>query len=315
MVVSGPETITRTEAWLRESLAERPDLHVVITDVTSAYSIINLQGPLSRDLLATLTDADLSTEAFGFATMQTIEVHYARVFAQRMTYTGELGFELFVPSDMAASLFEAIVAAGAEFGLGFVGLATLDSLRMEKANRDYTHDVDNSETPLEVGLKFTCAFDTEFRGRDALAPIADAIPTRRLVQVALDDPQPVAARRRAAPARRQAGRLRADRRLRAHPRAGRRAGDDRGRRAGCQGVDRGGRVHHARVRGPPCGRRTHHREPPPPLRPHRRPLRGTERAARTDASPARAVTFAVVMTANVTTTTSRRARYGPQPGR
>ncbi len=191
MVVCGPETITRTEAWLRAALADRDDLHVVITDVTSAYSIINLQGPSSRELLATLTDVDLSNEAFPFATMQTIDVHYARVFAQRMTYTGELGYELFVPSDMAASLFEAIVAEGRAFGLALIGLATLDSLRMEKANRDYTHDVDNWDTPLDVGLKFTCAFGTGFRGEAALIPIADEIPVRRLVQVALDDPEPL----------------------------------------------------------------------------------------------------------------------------
>lgn len=195
MVVCGPETISRTEAWLRRALAEAgafgtPD-RVVITDVTSAYSIINLQGPASRDLLACLTDADLATPAFPFATMQVIDVHYARVFAQRMTYSGELGYELFVPSDMAACLWEAIDRAGHRHGLAHVGLATLDSLRIEKANRDYTHDVDNWDNPIEAGLKFTCAFETDFRGGDALRPIKDRVPTRRLVQVALDDPAPL----------------------------------------------------------------------------------------------------------------------------
>jgi 4-methylaminobutanoate oxidase (formaldehyde-forming) len=193
MVVCGPETITRTEAWLRAGLASRPGAHVVITDVTSAYSIINLQGPRSRALLGALTDADLSPEAFGFATMQWIDVHYARGFAQRMTYTGELGFELFVPSDMAASVFEAVLDVGRDpaFELGLVGLATLDSLRLEKANRDYTHDVDNWDTPIEAGLRFTCDFDTDFRGRDALVARGDAAPTRRLVAVVLDDPVPL----------------------------------------------------------------------------------------------------------------------------
>ena len=191
MVVCGPETISRTEAWLRSCLADRPDDHVVITDVTSAYSIINLQGPMSRDLLGQLTDTDLANSAFPFATMQHIDVHYARVFAQRMTYTGELGYELFVASDLAASLFEAVVAAGDAFGLRLIGLATLDSLRMEKANRDYTHDVDNWDTPIDVGLKFTCALETAFRGRDALRPIWETIPTRRLVAVSLDDPTPL----------------------------------------------------------------------------------------------------------------------------
>lgn len=195
MVVCGPETITRTEAWLRRGLADatafgEPD-RVVITDVTSAYSIVNLQGPESRDLLGRLTDAALTTDAFAFGTMQVIDVHYARVFAQRMTYSGELGYELFVPSDMAANLWEAVDRAGRDFGLAHIGLATLDSLRMEKGNRDYTHDVDNWDTPIEAGLKFTCAFDTPFRGAEALWPVKDLVPTRRLVQVALDDPEPL----------------------------------------------------------------------------------------------------------------------------
>jgi 4-methylaminobutanoate oxidase (formaldehyde-forming) len=193
MVVCGPETITRTEAWLRRRRDERADLHVVITDVTSGFAILNLQGPRSRELLACLTDADLSTEAFPYQTMRTIDVHYARVHAQRMTYSGELGFELFVPTEMAVSMYDAIVEAGAAFGLAHIGLATLDSLRLEKANRDYTHDVDNWDNPIEAGLKFTCAFDTGrgFRGREALLSIKDAIPRRRLVQVALDDPTPL----------------------------------------------------------------------------------------------------------------------------
>ena len=195
MVVCGPETITRTEAWLRRALTEatafgEPD-RIVITDVTSAYSIINLQGPASRDLLGRLSDADLTTSVFPFGTMQVIDAHYARVFAQRMTYSGELGYELFVPTDMAAGLWEAIDATGRDLGLAHVGLATLDSLRMEKANRDYTHDVDNWDTPIEAGLKFTCDFATPFRGAEALRPRKDLVPTRRLVQVALDDPEPL----------------------------------------------------------------------------------------------------------------------------
>jgi len=190
MVVSGPETITRTKAWLEWAVPR--DRHVAVTEVTSAFSILNLQGPRARELLTRLTDADLSPASFPYQTMQAIDAHYARVFAQRMTYVGELGYELFVPTEMTVSLYDAIVAAGADLGLRHAGLAALDSLRMEKANRDYTHDVDNLDNPIEAGLRFTVAFDKpSFRGRDALAAIRDAVPSRRLVQVALDDPDPL----------------------------------------------------------------------------------------------------------------------------
>ena len=190
MVVCGPETITRTEAWLRRHLA--PELRVVVTDVTSAFTILNLQGPRSRDLLARITDADLTAAAFPYQSMRTIDVHYARVHAQRMTYSGELGFELFVPAEFGVSVFDAIVAAGDGLGLRLIGLATLESLRMEKANRDYTHDVDNFDTPIEVGLMFTVDLDAhDFRGRDAIVAAATTPPVRRLVQVALEDPAPL----------------------------------------------------------------------------------------------------------------------------
>jgi 4-methylaminobutanoate oxidase (formaldehyde-forming) len=190
MVVCGPETITRTKAWLERARSD--ELDVAIVEVTAAYSILNLQGPLSRELLGRVSSADLSPEAFPYQTMQEVDAHYARVFAQRMTYVGELGFELFVPTEMTVSLYDAIVTAGTELGLRPVGLAALDSLRMEKANRDYTHDVDNFDTPIEAGLRFTVAFDkAAFRGRDALLAARDEPPRRRLVQVALDDPEPL----------------------------------------------------------------------------------------------------------------------------
>lgn len=190
MVVCGPETITRTDAWLRRHLD--PDLRVVITDATSAFTILNLQGPRSRELLARITDADLTTDAFPYQSMRTIEVHYARVHAQRMTYSGELGFELFVPTECGVSVYDAILAAGSDLGLRHIGLATLDSLRLEKANRDYTHDVDNWDTPLDVGLMFTVDADAhDFRGKQAITAASTTPQVRRLVQVVLDDPAPL----------------------------------------------------------------------------------------------------------------------------
>lgn len=191
LVVCGPETITRTGEWLRRACDEHPEWRVAVTDVTSAFAILNLAGPRARDLLARLSTADLSAEAFAYRTGRMIDVHHAIAWAQRMTYVGELGFELFVPTDLAVATYDAIITAGADVGLAHVGVAALDGLRLEKANRDYTHDVDNWDTPLEAGLAFTCAWDTPFRGREALAARRGEVPRRRLVQVLLDDPEPL----------------------------------------------------------------------------------------------------------------------------
>ncbi len=168
--------------------------HAFVTDVTSGFAQINLQGPLSRALLQSLTDTDLSNQAFPFRTARHIEVGFARVLCVRITYLGELGYELYVPTEQAVHVYDLLAAAGPAFGLRHAGLKALASLRMEKGYRDYGHDIDNTDGVLEAGLGFAVALDKPggFVGRDAVAAAKSAGPlTRRLVQVQLTDPEPL----------------------------------------------------------------------------------------------------------------------------
>ena len=180
------------ETWLRRHFPD--DAHVFVTDVTAAFAQINIQGPRSRELLAALTTADVSNEAFPFRTAREIDIGYARVLCVRITYLGELGYELHIPTEQATHVYDRVVAAGEAFGLRHAGLKALASLRMEKAYRDYGHDIDNTDTVLEVGLGF--AVDLKklggFLGRDAVAAQkASGVLHKRMVQVLLRDPEPM----------------------------------------------------------------------------------------------------------------------------
>jgi 4-methylaminobutanoate oxidase (formaldehyde-forming) len=136
----------------------------------------------------------LSNEAFPFRTAREIDLGYARVLCVRITYLGELGYELYVPSEQAVHVYDRLVAAGPAFGLRHAGLKALSSLRMEKGYRDYGHDIDNTDSVLEAGLGFAVALDKPggFLGRDAVvAKRAEGPLARRLVQVLLRDPEPL----------------------------------------------------------------------------------------------------------------------------
>jgi 4-methylaminobutanoate oxidase (formaldehyde-forming) len=168
--------------------------HACVTDVTGAYAQINLQGPRSRELLQSLTSVDLTNDAFPFRTAREIDLGFARVLCLRITYVGELGYELYVPAEQAVHVYDRLVAAGPAYGLRHAGTKALASLRMEKGYRDYGHDIDNTDTVLEAGLGFAVAFDKPagFLGRDAVAAQKAAGPLRkRLVQVLVDDPEPL----------------------------------------------------------------------------------------------------------------------------
>jgi len=180
------------ETWLKHNIP--PEAHVFVTDVTSAYNILNVQGPKSRHLLNSLTSADMSNEAFPYLTMQEIDLGYALVKALRVTYLGELGWELYVPTEFTLHVFDRLVEAGAGVGLKHAGFQALNTLRIEKAYRDYGHDIDNSDTPLEAGLGFCVAFDKPggFIGREALLrQREEGILYHRFVQFLLEDPEPL----------------------------------------------------------------------------------------------------------------------------
>ncbi|HET7066573.1 MAG TPA: FAD-dependent oxidoreductase [Nocardioides sp.] len=184
-VVASDTAHGHVAAMLRRAARGR---EVIVEDETTSYAQLNVQGPLSRDVLAALTDADLSTKAWPFRGVRDVEVAGVPVTCARITYLGELGYELYV-ADRALELYDAL-AAGA--GVQPVGLKALASLRMEKAYRDYGHDIDNTDCPLDVGLGFAVAWDTDFRGKAALEKRrADFPSTRRLVQIRLADPEPL----------------------------------------------------------------------------------------------------------------------------
>jgi glycine cleavage system aminomethyltransferase T/glycine/D-amino acid oxidase-like deaminating enzyme len=179
--------------WMRRHFAGR-DARAFVTDVTSAYAQLNIQGPRSRELMAAVTRADMSDEAFGFRAARLIDIGFARVLCIRITYLGELGYELHIPAEQAVGVYDRLVAAGRELGLRHAGLKALASLRLEKGYRDYGHDIDNTDTVLEAGLGFAVAADKPggFLGRDAVTAQRAAGPlTRRLVQVLLTDPEPL----------------------------------------------------------------------------------------------------------------------------
>ena len=178
------------ETWMRRHVS---DAHAFVTDVTSAYCQLNIQGPRSRELLQSLTSADLSSEVFPFRTAREIDIGYARVLCVRITYVGELGYELMIPAEQAAHVYDRIVVAGVPFGLRHAGLKALASLRMEKGYRDYGHDIDNTDDPFSAGLGFAVDLNKQdFIGREAaLARKAAGPITRRLAQVLVKEPEPM----------------------------------------------------------------------------------------------------------------------------
>jgi 4-methylaminobutanoate oxidase (formaldehyde-forming) len=152
--------------------------------------MIAVMGPRSRALLEKLSGADLSNAAFPFGTSQEIEIGYARVRASRITYVGELGWELYVPAEFAAHVLETLLEAGREFDLTPAGMHTMNNCRMEKAYRHWGHDIADEDTPLEAGLGFAVAWDKKggFIGQKALEKQrALAHMSKRLVCLALED--------------------------------------------------------------------------------------------------------------------------------
>jgi len=190
-VVASDTAHRHAETWMRRHFG---DAHAFVTDVTSGYAQINIQGPRSRELLASVTSADMSNEAFPFRTAAEIDIGFARVLCIRITYLGELGYELYIPAEAAVHVYDRLVQAGTAAGLRHAGLKALGSLRMEKGYRDYGHDIDNTDTVLEAGLGFAVALDKPggFIGRDAVLAQQERGPLRRrLVQVLLTDPEPL----------------------------------------------------------------------------------------------------------------------------
>ena len=191
MIVTSAGSVTRDHTWMRRHIPD--DARATLTDVSSYYAVLSVMGPRSRDLLSRLTDADLSNEAFPFLTSKEIYLGYAPVRASRITYVGELGWELYIPTEFACNVYESIVREGGEFGLMHAGYHALDSLRLEKAYRSWGHDITSVDTPLEAGLRFAVAFDkgVDFVGKDALLRQSERGLEKRLAIFVLEDPEPL----------------------------------------------------------------------------------------------------------------------------
>ena len=160
-----------------------------VTEVSGRRALLSLQGPRSRAVLAALTDADVSAEAFAFRDAREITVAGVPVLAVRVSYVGELGWELSVPAGEAGEVYDALLAAGAPHGIRPVGLAALSSLRLEVGYRDWGHDIDATDDLVGAGVAFTADLGHAFVGREAfVARRAQGVPPARLVSVVALDP-------------------------------------------------------------------------------------------------------------------------------
>jgi glycine cleavage system aminomethyltransferase T/glycine/D-amino acid oxidase-like deaminating enzyme len=186
-IVTAAATVVHDYDYFKRRIPE--DARAVITDVTHGYAMLAVMGPQSRDLLGTLTDADLSNEAFPYSTAKEIDVAYARPWALRMSYVGELGWELYIPSMFAPAVFDAVMEEGKQFGLRLVGMQAVNSLRLETGYRHWESDITPDDTPYEAGLGFGVKLEKgDFRGRAALLNKKEAGITRKLVMFTPQDP-------------------------------------------------------------------------------------------------------------------------------
>jgi glycine cleavage system aminomethyltransferase T len=177
--------------WVEENGDDFTDL--VISDLSDAFSAIGLWGPQARALLSTITSADLSNPAFPYFTGQTIDLGYARALALRLSYAGELGWELHVATDQALPVWDMLWEAGQEFGLVAAGMGAFDSLRLEKGYRGWGTDIHTEYTPYQAGLSWTVRLDkTNFIGAEACRRLAARPADSRLCCLTFYDRDAVA---------------------------------------------------------------------------------------------------------------------------
>jgi len=186
LLVVPAATVQRDLSWLRRHLA---DDRAVILDVTASEAVLPLMGPAARTVLEACSPNDFSNEAHPFGTAREIEIGMGLARAHRVTYVGELGWEIYVSTDQAAHVFETLVEAGAPHGLTLCGLHAMDSCRIEKAFRHFGHDITNEDHVLEAGLGFAVKTKKgDFTGRDAVLRKREAGLSCRLMQFQLTEP-------------------------------------------------------------------------------------------------------------------------------
>jgi heterotetrameric sarcosine oxidase gamma subunit len=188
LLVASSATTERDQDLIRRAIP--PRAHCTVLDVTSAFAVFGVMGPLSRAMLASLSDMDLSDAAFPFGTSRQIGLGYYPVRATRITYVGELGWELYVPTEFAVGVYDLLREAGEPFGLVQAGYYAIDSMRLEKGYRAFGRELTPDYNPVEAGLLFACklASGVPFVGREAVEKARATGPRRRLVSVVLDSP-------------------------------------------------------------------------------------------------------------------------------
>jgi len=190
-VISGAAQTIKDLHWLKSHIAE--DEFCCVSDITNAWAMLGVMGPGSRELLTETLNHDMTTESFPFGSFQAVELGMTRAYAGRVSYVGELGWELYVPVDQARHGFDFLWQKGESQGLKLAGMHALNSCRMEKKFVHYGHDIAEVDTPLECGMGFVCAFDKDipFIGRDAILKQKETsgFMYKRLVQFLLQDPE------------------------------------------------------------------------------------------------------------------------------
>lgn len=199
LLVTSTAQAVRDMDWLNRCIFKHTETtgereHVMVVDMSSAYAVFSLMGPRARDVLQRLSTEDLSSEAFPFGTSKLIDLGQATVRASRITYVGELGYELYIPTEMAVSCYQALMQAGEASGIRNAGYYAIDSLRMEKGYRAWGHELSTDWTPYDCGLAFAVKLSKKenFIGKQALMNIKtmrqDTVPTRQLVCFSIEDP-------------------------------------------------------------------------------------------------------------------------------
>jgi sarcosine dehydrogenase len=190
-IVTGTGFRTHDYAWIRDRLGEVPGL--TFRDVTESWGTLSLMGPRARDVLADVATGDLSTQAFPFGHVRELAIAGLKVRALRVTYVGELGWELHMPIEATAPVFDALMEAGRAHGIRPVGYRAMESLRLEKGYRAWGSDITPNDTPFEAGLGFAVKLgrNTDFMGRAALLEAAGRPPAKRLAGFTTEDPQVV----------------------------------------------------------------------------------------------------------------------------
>jgi len=187
LLVSSSATTERDQDWIRRHVPV--GLEVSIVDVTSAYAVLGVMGPRSRALLERASDSSFGE--FPFATSWHVTLGYATVRATRITYVGELGWELYVPTELAVGVYKDLMGAGADLGVRDAGYYAIESLRLEKGYRAFGRELTPDYGPVEAGLLFACKLktDIDFLGRAAVERARAEGPRRRLVSFVAEDPE------------------------------------------------------------------------------------------------------------------------------